>query len=199
MENIVLATFAEESKAYQAFSQIKNAPAGDGYTISQLALLQKQGGKLSAKEYFDSGVQTSDDTLTGGLVGALAGILGGPVGMLLCAGMGMFIGSIVDWKDADQGVSYLERAAAKIEDGTTALVALAIEEEEAALDEKLQPLQASVTRFEAAVMQEEVEEAIRMQDELAAQVQKNIRQEKSAARKARIEELKAKAKARFQS
>ncbi|MDO5111510.1 MAG: DUF1269 domain-containing protein [Clostridia bacterium] len=198
MENIVLVTFTEESQAYQAFSQIKNAPACDGCTISQLALLQKQGGKLSAKEYFDSGVQTSDDTLTGGLVGALAGILGGPVGMLLGASMGMLIGSIVDLNDADKEASYLEKATVKITDGTTALVALAIESDEAALDAQLAPFHASVTRFEAAVMQEEVEEAIRMQDDLAAQVREDIRQEKSAARKARIAELKEKAKARFQ-
>ncbi len=197
MENIVLAAFQEESLAYQAFSQIKNTPNSEGYTISQLALLQKQGGKLSAKEYYDSGVQTSDDTLTGGLVGALAGILGGPVGMLLGTSMGMFIGAIMDAGDADKEASYLEEAAVKITDGTTALVILALERDEAALDAALTPLHASITRFEAAVMQEEVEEAIRMQDDLAAQVRREIRREKSEARKARVTALKAKAKARL--
>ncbi|MDD4074915.1 MAG: DUF1269 domain-containing protein [Eubacteriales bacterium] len=196
MENIVLAAFQEESLAYQAFSKIKNTPSSEKCAISQLALLQKQGGKLSAKEYYDSGIQTEDDTLTGGLVGALAGILGGPVGMLLGASMGMFIGAVMDLGDAGKEASYLEEAALKITDGTTALVALAIETDETALDEELKPLNASITRFEAAVMQEEVEEAIRMQDELATQVRREIRQEKTEARRARIAELKAKARSR---
>ena len=177
MENVILATFTEESQAYQAFSEIKNDPASDTCTVSQLALLQKQGGKLTAKEYFDSGVQTADDTLTGGVVGALVGILGGPIGMLLGTSVGMLVGSVVDMSDASKGVSFLEKAAGELTDGTTALVALALERDETMLDGKLAPFHAKVTRFEAAVMQEEVEEAIRMQDELAMQVRKNLHQE----------------------
>lgn len=39
-------------------------------------------------EGFDSGVDTRDDTVKGGLLGGLVGILGGPIGMLFTGTMG---------------------------------------------------------------------------------------------------------------
>lgn len=197
MENVVLATFTEESLAYQAYSEIKNDAANNTCFVSQIALMKMQDGNLTVKESYDDGSQTADDTWNGGLVGMLAGVIAGPVGMLLGASIGMLIGSAVDFSDASKNASYLENAAKKLSDGTTALVMLAAETDDALLDSKLSPFHATVTRYEAAVLQEEVEEAIRMQDDLAREACENLRKERSDARKARITELREKAKARL--
>ena len=100
MENIVVAMFQVESEAYQAFSGFKRDYANSTYTISQMVLVKKENGTLTAGDSFDSGVKTSNDTILGGLLGGFIGLLGGPIGMLLGGSMGVLLGGTVDTCDA---------------------------------------------------------------------------------------------------
>jgi hypothetical protein len=49
----------------------------------QAVLVKKEGGVVSMKDGFDTGVNTRNDKVFGGMVGALVGVLGGPIGVLL--------------------------------------------------------------------------------------------------------------------
>lgn len=73
-----------------------------GYLVSQMAIVKKMGNNVQLEDAFDTGRETSDDTIAGGLIGALIGIIGGPLGILLGGGIGTLIGSSIDLGDITQ-------------------------------------------------------------------------------------------------
>ncbi len=110
---------------------------------------------------FVNGATTGDDTMTGGLIGSLVGILGGPLGILLGGSMGMLIGGAVDAGDMADNASLLEKAGDSILDGETAIILLAQEEYETALTAKLNNFEVTITRFDAAEVAKEAREKMR--------------------------------------
>ena len=92
MENVVMITFDVEAQAYQAFSQLKNDSVNSAYTILQMAVIKNGDGKIVPVDGFDSGIDSTDDTWTGGLIGSAVGILGRPLAVLLGASMPMLWG-----------------------------------------------------------------------------------------------------------
>ena len=191
-QNIVVSLFKVESEAYQALTQLKQYPGDEKSYVSAAALIKKENGALRTLDGFDTGTNTTDDMAIGGLVGALFGVLGGPVGLLLGGSYGMLIGSAVDADDALSNVSMLEQISGKLENDEVAVIALAYEEDEAVLDQKLNAFKTVIARFDAADVAAEVEEAEKMADEMARQARRELRDEKKAARKEKREEKKAK-------
>ena len=191
-QNIVVGLFEVESEAYQALTQLKQNPGDEKSYVSSAALVKKENGALRTLDGFDTGSNTTDDMAVGGLVGALFGILGGPIGVLLGGSYGMLIGSAFDADDALMDASMLEQIAGKLENDEVAIIALAHEEDEAILDEKLSGFKTIIARFDAVNVAAEVEEAQALQEEMARQARKELRDEKKAARKEKREEKKAK-------
>lgn len=191
-QNIVVSLFPVESEAYQALTELKQNPGTEQSYVKQAVLVKKENGALRTLDGFDTGVDTTDDMAIGGLVGALFGILGGPVGVLLGGSYGLLVGGAFDASDALDQASMLEQIAGKMENDEVAIIALTAEENEAILDEKLAKFNPTVVRFDAAVVAAEVEEAQKMADELARQARKELRDEKKAARKEKVAEKKAK-------
>ncbi len=197
-QNIVVSIFEVESEAYQALTQLKQAPGNDQSYVPSAILVKKENGTLSILDAFDTGATTTDDMAIGGLVGALIGILGGPIGVLIGGSYGMLVGSAFDVDDAVANASLLEQIAGKLEEGETAIVALAYEEDEAILDDKFSGFKTIIARFDAATVAAEVEEAEKMAKEMARQARKELRDEKKAARKEKREEKKAKLSAEWE-
>ena len=187
-QNIVVSIFEVESEAYQALTQLKQAPGNDKSYVPSAILVKKENGALRMLDGFDTGATTTDDTAIGGLVGALIGIIGGPIGVLLGGSYGMLVGSAFDSSDALANASLLEQIAGKLEEGEIAIVALAFEEDEAILDEKFSGFKTIIARFDAATVAAEVEEAQKMAKEMARQARKELRDEKKAARKEKRDE-----------
>ena len=191
-QNIVVSLFEVESEAYQALTQLKQYPGDDRSYISAAALVKKENGTLRMLDGFDTGENTRDDMALGGLVGALFGVLGGPIGVLLGGSYGMLIGSVVDTDDALMNASLLEQMTKKMVDGDVAVIGLVYEEDEAIFDQKLAGFKTIIARFDAADVAAEVEEARMLEDEMARQARQELRNEKKAARKEKREEKKAK-------
>ncbi len=198
-QNIVVGLFEVESEAYQALAELRQNPGDDSSYLSSAALLKKENGALRMLDGFDTGVDTSDDTAVGGLVGALFGILGGPVGMLLGGSYGLLVGSALDAGDSLKNASMLEQMSKKMLDGEIAIIGLAYEENEAVLDAKLSKFKTTIVRFDAATVAAEVEEAEALEEEMARQARKDLRDEKKAARKEKREEKKAKMSAEWEA
>ena len=137
MENVVMITFDVEAQAYQAFSQLKNDSVNSAYTILQMAVIKNGDGKIVPVDGFDSGIDSTDDTWTGGLIGSVVGILGGPLGVLLGASIGLLTGSIMDANDADDNSSLILYGSQALGEGKTAIVALVQESDEKAFDLRL--------------------------------------------------------------
>ena len=197
-QNIVVTLFEVESEAYQALTQLKQYPGDERSYISAAALVKKENGTFHVLDGFDTGANTADDMAFGGMMGALIGILGGPIGVLLGGSYGMLLGSAFDADDAWLNASMLEQITAKLDDNDVAIVGLVFEEDEAILDQKFAGFKTIIARFDAATVAEEVEEARMLEDEMARQARQALRNEKKEARKEKREEKKAKLSAEWE-
>lgn len=197
MQNILAALFEVESEGYQALSMLSQKPVTENAVILQMALVKREGQNFTVLDSFDSGINTRDDMVIGGLVGGLLGVLGGPIGVLLMGSYGALTGSILDTEDAIYSISLMETVANKLQDGTVALVALTDETEEADLDAALSPFKAEVWRYDAAQIAAQVEEAEMIRREMERQARQQLRAEKKADFQQKVEEKRLKLSAQF--
>lgn len=198
MQNIVAVIFKNESEGFQAMSELRQKPITEQTAIMQMMLVKRENNVFNVCESFDSGVNTSDDMLAGGIIGSLMGILGGPIGVLLLGSYGALLGSVFDTEDALEESAMIERVAEKMVEGEVALVMLANETDEAALDAKLQKFDVEIARFDAAVVAEEVDEAIRVEEEMDRLARKELRAAKKAEFQGKVEARRAKIRADFE-
>ncbi len=155
-ENLLIVNFDVESKTFQAFSDLKQAPETDHYFVSQASVVTKDHGKVIIKDEFDTGIKAVDDTLKGGLIGGLIGILGGPLGVLLGGSVGALIGDAKDTDDYLRDLTMLDSVCECLFDGETALILLADEKDNDALTEKLNSYGAKISRLPAAEVEKEI-------------------------------------------
>ena len=186
-ENLVLVNYKVESEAYQALSELKRDTSNANYTISQAVIVKRDNGHLNTMDGFINGTDNKDDTVTGGLIGGVIGILGGPIGILLGSSVGMLIGGAVDASGMMKDASLLEKTGDSIPEGKTAIILLAQEEYETALTAKLNDFDVTITRLDAAEVAAEVENA-------REETREKLREEKTEAFKETVakkrEELK---------
>ena len=187
-KNVVVTVFKVESEGYQALTELKQAAEGENHFVTAAALVKKEGNTTFVLDGFDTGANTLNDTAMGGAMGMLLGVLGGPVGMLLGAGYGALIGMNLDAADSAYGASMLEQIADKLDDGTVAIVALAAEETNDALDAMMSKLDTVIARFDADVVGEEVDEAYEMQKEMARQARMKLRKDKKDKAREQLKE-----------
>lgn len=197
MENVVTVIFNVESEAYQAFSDLKHL-ISESCTITQMGIVKKQNGQIQLCEGYDTGIDTTDDTQKGGLIGSLVGILCGPLGVLLGGSIGMMIGGVVDANDAQRNVSLLEKVSSMLGEGDRAIVALAMEMDETFLETRLKPYDVTIIRHDAAVVALEVEDAQKLQKEMEKEAKEKFRRAKKEEKKSEIEEKRAKIRADFE-
>ena len=197
MESIISAVFKVESEGYQMLTELRNQPVTEDYLVSQAVLVKKEDGKLTMLDAFDTGKETRNDTAIGGLVGALIGILGGPIGVLLGGGMGLLVGGTKDTSDAVKNASMMEKVTEQFSDGDVVLVALAQEENPGFLELKFNKFETSVIKEDAAEVADEVLRAQELQREMEIETKKRLREEKRADRQKSVEERRFKLKDEF--
>ena len=118
--NIVVATFDDESKTYQAFSDIKRAAAQREVKINGLTIIHRTlEGRFEVR---DAAMKPLGGSIAGGIIGSLVGILGGPLGVLLGWGAGSLIGGFRDARELKSDQDLFRRLTADMEVGGTALV-----------------------------------------------------------------------------
>lgn len=196
-ESIIVVSFKVESEAYQALAELKLNAMNDNYAATQACIVGKQDGVLTLKDGFDTGAETSDDTAIGGLIGAVIGIVGGPLGVLLGGSYGALIGSTLDAADSLDNVSLVEKVCETLTDETTYLVALVSEIEAGSFDAAFEKYDAEITRFDAAEVALEIEEAAEVQKQVEKEARKQLRAEKKENRKQKLEEKRSEIKAKF--
>lgn len=108
------------------------------------------------------------------------GILGGPLGVLLGASIGLLTGSIMDANDADDNSSLILYGSQALGEGKTAIVALVQENDEKAFDLRGR-LPVHLPRM-AGEIADEVEQAEQEQKQLAKEAREKLRAQKKADR-----------------
>ena len=169
MYNIVGAMFAAESEAREALNTLAEAPKINGTTILQMSLVKRKNGELKLCDNFTSEYLTSKDTVKGGVIGGLIGLLGGPITALLGGAAGVLIGDAVDADNKLDSQDLIEQVAQRLEEGDMALIMLVDEADEGILDHRLVKYNTLVVRYDAETIAKEVEAAEKRAQELAEQ------------------------------
>jgi uncharacterized membrane protein len=188
-ENVIVTTFNEDSKAYEALARLKELAADGQIDLRDAGVVQRaQDGTLHLRD--DAGNEDEGfATLTGGTVGLLIGILAGPLGVLLGGALGLLAGAIVDAEDDEETDSVLEHISRSIGIGETAVLADVGESGPVAVDAVMAALEGSVTRY----LRVDVEAEIAGAEEAAHKARVKARKElHHQRREATVEKVQAK-------
>lgn len=200
-ENVLIVYFNIESEGYQAFAEMRQDTFFEdkSFLIEQASLFKRENGNIITKDMFNNEKSKSDGVVIGTIVGSFLGVLGGPLGVLLGIGMGATIGSIPALHDAEENAGLLQSVTSRLQDNDSAIIAVVQEENEAQLDDYFAKFDTTIVRYDAHVIEEEMEYAEELQQELARQARIQMRKERSADRKHKVEEKRAEIKARFEA
>jgi uncharacterized membrane protein len=162
-ENVIVVSFEEEAKAYQAASVLRQADADGRIDVHAVAIVQRmEDGTLRVKEGevddFPAATWTATalGAATGGIIGLTLGVLGGPLGVLLGGTYGMLLGSLVDLSAVEEEESVLATMARAIQPGTTAVIAEVTEPRPEVVDEEMENLGGIVLRRPVAEVEAEL-------------------------------------------
>ncbi len=137
-ENVIVVSFAQDSTAYEAFTNLKELDEQGQVSIKGAAIVQRgEDGRMVIKDSLDS--EQFAGTATGGLIGLLVGILGGPFGVLIGGATGLLIGSLYDMDDADETESVLAEISSAIRPGQTVMLAQVDEQSDDVVDLAMAP------------------------------------------------------------
>jgi uncharacterized membrane protein len=198
-ENVLVVTFGEDAKndtnAYQALTDLKQLDSqGQIHIVGAAVVTRDLDGRVEAKS--EVGNDPYVGTASGGVIGLLVGILGGPLGVLLGGSTGLLMGSLFDLDEAETTESVLGDMSKQVRPTRTAVLAQVTEQSPEVIDAAMVRLGGEVLRRpvidvedEIAVAQEAQRKANR---EARKELQKARREKHKEDAHAKVEELKSK-------
>ncbi len=194
--NSVISVFFEhDANAYEALTVLKELAAQGQIDLKGAAVVVRDAnGQVEVKdEVGDTGYSA---TTTGGLIGLIVGIIGGPFGVLIGGVTGLLIGSLFDLEDSDDTESVLSDISRSVRGGHTALLAEVDEQSPEVIDAAMVGLGGSVVRRSLGDVEAEIAGAEEAQREAAKAARKQLhaaqREERVDKIHAKLDELKAK-------
>ena len=193
--NVISVTFDDDVNAYGALTKLKELDAQGQLEVHECVVVQRAvDGTLTVKERVGSPELTG--TASGGLLGLLVGILGGPIGVLIGGSYGLLIGSLFDLSDGERIESTLGQLSESVQPERTAVLAVVTEPSPDVIDAAMAPFGGTVLRrsvyeveAEVAALQEAERKATR---EAKLELIRARRERGRDAAHAKVEELKAK-------
>jgi uncharacterized membrane protein len=194
-DSVIAVTFAEEANAYEALARLKELDSqGDVGVPAAAVVVREEDGRITIKDQF--GKESYEDTASGGLLGLLVGVLGGPLGVLVGGATGLLIGSLFDDDDDDNTRSVLSDLSSAIRVGPPGLLAEVAEQDHTAVDAVMAHLGGTVVRRSVSDVELEVVAAKDAQREAKKKAREELREARHKQQKdeidAKIAQLKAK-------
>src|ERR1700742_1685877 len=104
--NVLAINFTEDANAYEALTTLKDLDGQGQLGLEGAAVvLRYEDGSIAIKD--EVGDIGYEGAATGGVIGLIVGILGGPIGVLLGGATGVLVGSLFDLDDLDETDSVL--------------------------------------------------------------------------------------------
>jgi len=197
--NVLVVTFGKDPEndknAYQALTDLKQLDSQDQIKITGAAVVTRDGeGRVDVKS--DVGEDPYVGTASGGVIGLLLGIIGGPLGVLIGGTYGMLVGSLFDLDEVDTTQSVLGEISKQVQPMRTAVLAQVTEQSPEVIDEAMARLEGEVLRRPTVDVEDEIaaaEEAQRKaQDEARRELHKARVEKTKEDTHAKVEELKSK-------
>jgi len=194
-DNVIAVTFPEEANAYEALARLKELDSEGTVGVRGAAVVAREDdGRIAIKDQL--GGDSFEDTVGGGLLGLLVGVLGGPLGVLIGGATGILIGSLFDGDDDDDTRSVLGEISSGIRVGPPGLLAEVSELDPATVDAVMAHLNGTVVRRSAADVELELAAAEDAQREAKKKARQELRDARHKQHKdkvdAKVAELKAK-------
>jgi uncharacterized membrane protein len=177
-ENVLIITYPDPSKTFQALSELKGQPG----VVSAAVVERSAGGAVQVADSYTPMVGAG--TVGAGAVGALIGLIAGPLGMLLGWSSGTLAGATFDTleaADADDGLTELSR---RIPAGGNALLVEMTETSHAIADDIAKD--GSITRIPTAEVEAEVMAAQDAARAAAKEARRVRRETRTAEFKAKV-------------
>jgi uncharacterized membrane protein len=193
--NVIAVNFQDDSQAYQALSQLKELDGQSQIGLRAAAVVVRgEDGKIVVKEQVGEG--EIEGAATGGILGLLIGIIGGPFGILIGGATGLVIGALFDVEEEDQTESVLGEFSKQARVGHPALLAEAFEPGDEPIDAAMSRLSGNVLRRPVDVVEAEMASAREAQRVAKHEARKALHEQQRAQKKAevetKVEDLKAK-------
>ena len=198
-DNVLVVTFGAEpdndTNAYQALTELKQLDSQGQIKIAGAAVVTRdRDGRVESK------TEVGDDpyvgTASGGVIGLLLGIIGGPLGVLLGGTYGALLGSLFDIDDAGTTESVLGDMSKQIQPTRTAVLAQVTEQTPEVVDTAMARLGGEVMRRPVVDVEEEIAAAQDAQRKAEHEARKELQQARldktKADAHAKVEELKSK-------
>jgi uncharacterized membrane protein len=198
-DNVLVVTFgenqADDTNAYQALTDLKQLDAQHQIEIAGAAVISRDlDGRVEVKS--EVGTDPYLGTASGGMIGLLVGIIGGPLGVLLGGAYGALVGSLFDIDDVETTESVLAEISKQVQPTRTALLAQVVEQTPEVIDSAMARLGGEVMRRPSAEVEQEIAAAEDAQRNADREARKELHQARVQKTKkeahAKVEELKAK-------
>jgi|tagenome__1003787_1003787.scaffolds.fasta_scaffold19580612_1 uncharacterized membrane protein len=195
MENVLTLNFTEDGDAYEALTTLKELDEQGQVSLEGAAVVMRhEDGTIAIKD--EVGDIGYEGTATGGVVGLIIGILGGPIGVLLGGATGVLIGSLFDMDDLDESDSVLSEMSRTVSVGRPSVVAAVEEQSPEVVDSAIHRMDGTILRLPLADVEAEIAAAEEAQRAAKQEARKKLREARREERKekvqAKIAELKSK-------
>jgi uncharacterized membrane protein len=198
-DNVLVVTFGQDPEndknAYQALTDLKQLDSQDQIKIAGAAVVTRD-----LEGHVDIKSEVGDDpytgTATGGLVGLLIGIIGGPLGVLIGGATGVLVGSLFDIDDVETTESVLGEISKQVHPSRTAVLAQVEEQSPEVIDTAMARLGGEIIRRPVVDVEEEIAAAQEVQRKAKREARKQLHEARLEKHKeeahAKVEEMKAK-------
>ena len=158
-DNVLVVTFGEDAandtNAYQALTDLKELDSQHQIAIAGAAVISRDlDGRVDVKS--EVGNDPYLGTASGGMIGLLVGIIGGPLGVLLGGAYGALIGSLFDMDDAVTTDSVLGEISKQVRPTRTAVLAQVGEQSPEVVDTAMARLGGEIMRRPSADVEQEI-------------------------------------------
>jgi uncharacterized membrane protein len=196
MENVLAINFAQDPNAYEALTTLKELDDQGQVNLKGAAVvLRNEAGGIDIKdEVGDTGYE---GTATGGIIGLIVGILGGPFGVLLGGATGLLIGSLFDLDDADETESVLGEVSRSVRVGHDGILAEVDEQSPEVVDSAMERLGGTVLRRSLDDVEAEIAAAEDAQRAAKQAARKRLHEQRREERKEKVQQKIAELKSKL--
>src|SRR6476661_3165578 len=187
--NVLLVTFGDEQEndanAYQALTDLGELSSQGQIAVEAATVITREpDGRVTVKSQV--GENPWVGTASGGLIGLLIGVLGGPLGVLVGGWSGVLIGSLFDIDDVETTESVLAEISKKVEPGRTAVLAQATEQSYDVVDTAMARLGGDVVRRPVVEVEHELAAAEDAERKAKFEARKELNTARIDAHKAEV-------------
>ena len=193
--NVIAVSFEDDRSAYKALTSLKELDSQKRLRVAEAVVVERgEDGQVVEKDRVET--TSLPGTASGGLIGLLIGVLGGPLGVLVGGTYGVFVGSLFDLSDMSDADSALAVISGSVRLDHTALLAVVDERSAEVVDAAMSDLDGTVVRRTVADVEAEIAAAESAERKAKAEARKELIRERDerdkAAVQAKLQQLKTK-------